>query len=495
MLGAAAIGFWPGSVSSKIVRNAAIAIAAITFILSVILATQFDASAGQSQFVEFLPWIDTLGLNYNLGVDGLSLPLVILNCLLTGVAIYSTDESIVRPRLYYSLILLITGGVTGAFLAQNLLLFFLFFEVELIPLYLLIAIWGGARRGYAATKFLIYTAFAGIVLLASFLGTGWLSGASSFDIVGVIGESHLAGGSPLPLVRQIVLLAGILLAFGIKIPLVPFHTWLPDAHVEASTPVSVLLAGVLLKLGTYGMLRFGLGLFPDAWAVAAPWLASWAVVSVLYGASCAIAQKDMKKMVAYSSVAHMGYILLASAAATPVSMLGTVLQMVSHGLISAVLFLTVGVVYKKSGSRNIDVLQGLFNPDRGLPVIGSLMILGVMASAGIPGLAGFIAEFLVFRGSLQAFPVQTLLCMIGTGLTSIYFLIMVNRAFFGRLSDLVVNLPQVRWNDRIPPLVLAVIIAIMGVQPGVLIALSEKTAIAMVSNVPMPVNAIAQNLK
>lgn len=495
MLGAAAIGFWPGSVSSKIVRNSAIAIAAITFILSVILATQFDASAGQSQFVEFLPWIDTLGLNYNLGVDGLSLPLVILNCLLTGVAIYSTDESIVRPRLYYSLILLITGGVTGAFLAQNLLLFFLFFEVELIPLYLLIAIWGGARRGYAATKFLIYTAFAGIVLLASFLGTGWLSGASSFDIVGVIGESHLAGGSPLPLVRQIVLLAGILLAFGIKIPLVPFHTWLPDAHVEASTPVSVLLAGVLLKLGTYGMLRFGLGLFPDAWAVAAPWLASWAVVSVLYGASCAIAQKDMKKMVAYSSVAHMGYILLASAAATPVSMLGTVLQMVSHGLISAVLFLTVGVVYKKSGSRNIDVLQGLFNPDRGLPVIGSLMILGVMASAGIPGLAGFIAEFLVFRGSLQVFPVQTLLCMIGTGLTSIYFLIMVNRAFFGRLSDLVVNLPQVRWNDRIPALVLAVIIAIMGVQPGVIIALSEKTAIAMVSNVPMPVNAIAQNLK
>ncbi|MEK0189414.1 proton-conducting transporter membrane subunit, partial [Microcoleus anatoxicus] len=185
---------------------------------------------------------DVLGLNYNLGVDGLSLPLVILNALLTGVAIYSTDESIRRPRLYYSLILLITGGVAGAFLAQNLLLFFLFFEVELIPLYLLIAIWGGERRGYAATKFLIYTAFAGIVLLASFLGTVWLSGASSFDIVGAIGASHLQGGSPLPLVRQIVLLAGVLLAFGIKIPLVPFHTWLPDAHVEASTPVSVLLA-------------------------------------------------------------------------------------------------------------------------------------------------------------------------------------------------------------------------------------------------------------
>jgi NADH dehydrogenase subunit M (EC 1.6.5.3) len=298
----------------------------------------------------------------------------------------------------------------------------------------------------------------------------------------------------LPLVRQIVLLAGVLLAFGIKIPLVPFHTWLPDAHVEASTPVSVLLAGVLLKLGTYGMLRFGLGLFPDAWAVAAPILASWAVVSVLYGASCAIAQKDMKKIVAYSSIAHMGYILLASAAATPISMLGTVLQMVSHGLISALLFLTVGIVYKKSGTRNIDVLKGLFNPDRGLPMIGSLMILGVMASAGIPGLAGFIAEFLIFRGSLPVFPVQTFLCMIGTGLTSVYFLIMVNRAFFGRLSDLVVNLPQVRWRDRIPSLILAIIITIMGVQPGVLVALSEKTAIGMVANVPPQVKVIAHNL-
>ncbi|MEZ2236635.1 NADH-quinone oxidoreductase subunit M [Microcoleus sp.] len=494
ILGAALIGFWPRAVSSKNVRNLALAMAGITLILSVILAAQFDINASQLQFAEFLPWIDVLGLNYNLGVDGLSLPLVILNALLTGVAIYSTDEFIRRPRIYYSLILLIMGGVNGAFLAQNLLLFFLFFEVELIPLYLLIAIWGGERRGYAATKFLIYTAFAGIVLLASFLGTVWLSGASSFDIVGAVGASHLQGALPLPLVRQIVLLAGVLLAFGIKMPLVPFHTWLPDAHVEASTPVSVLLAGVLLKLGTYGMLRFGLGLFPDAWAVAAPWLASWAVVSVLYGASCAIAQKDMKKMVAYSSIAHMGYILLASAAATPVSMLGTVLQMVSHGLISALLFLTVGVVYRKSGSRNLDVLRGLFNPDRGLPMIGSLMILGVMASAGIPGLAGFIAEFLVFRGSLQVFPVQTLLCMIGTGLTSVYFLIMVNRAFFGRLSDLVVSLPQVRWGDRIPSLVLAVIILIMGVQPGVILALSEKTAIAMVANVPAQVNAIAQNL-
>ena len=203
----------------------------------------------------------------------------------------------------------------------------------------------------------------------------------------------------------------------------------------------------------------------------------------------------MKKMVAYSSIAHMGYILLASAAATPVSLLGTVLQMVSHGLISALLFLTVGVVYRKSGSRNLDVLRGLFNPDRGLPMIGSLMIVGVMASAGIPGLAGFIAEFLVFRGSLQVFPVQTLLCMIGTGLTSVYFLIMINRVFLAAFRIWWLVYHKCAGAIAFPSLVLAVIILIMGVQPGVIVALSEKTAIAMVANVPPQVNAIAQNLK
>ncbi|MDF0554651.1 NADH-quinone oxidoreductase subunit M [Kamptonema sp. UHCC 0994] len=481
ILGAAIIGFWPGVIAPNISRKIAFAISGAAFLWSAFLATQFDANFSGLQFSEFLPWIEPLGLNYNLGVDGLSLPLIILNTLLTGIAIYSTDESIRRPRVYYALILLITGGVSGAFLAQNLLLFFLFFEIELIPLYLLIAIWGGARRGYAATKFLLYTAVAGILVLASFLGVVWLSGASTFDL-------EALQTSSLPIKTQVILLSGILVAFGIKIPLVPFHTWLPDAHVEASTPVSVLLAGVLLKLGTYGMLRFGLCLFPEAWGIVSPWLASWAVVSILYGASCAIAQKDMKKMVAYSSIAHMGYILLGSAAATPVSLIGTVLQMVSHGLISGLLFLTVGVVYKKSGSRDLDIIKGLLNPERGLPMIGSLMILGVMASAGIPGMSGFIAEFLVFRGSMPAFPVQTLLCMIGTGLTSVYFLIMVNRAFFGRLSDLVINLPQVMWRDRIPPIILTVIIVILGVLPSVVVRLSEATVTAMVA----PVHSVVQ---
>ncbi|MEH2378888.1 MAG: NADH-quinone oxidoreductase subunit M [Nostoc sp.] len=474
LIGAALIGFSPSGINGKFARGVALVFAIIAFLWTIVLAIQFHPAEITQQFAESLPWVDVLGLNYNLGIDGLSLPLLVLNGLLTCIAIYSSDESLQRPKFYYSLILLLSVGVTGAFLAQDLLLFFLFYELELIPLYLLIAIWGGARRGYAATKFLIYTAVSGILILASFLGMVWLSGSSNFALATL-------NATTLPLATQLLLLAGILVGFGIKIPLVPFHTWLPDAHVEASTPISVLLAGVLLKLGTYGLLRFGMNLLPEAWAYVAPWLATWAVVSVLYGSSCAIAQTDMKKMVAYSSIGHMGYVLLAAAAATPLSVLGAVMQMISHGLISAMLFLLVGVVYKKAGSRDLEVIQGLLNPERGMPVIGSLMIVGVMASAGIPGMVGFISEFVVYRGSFPVFPVQTLLCMLGTGLTAVYFLILVNRAFFGRLSASVINLPRVYWSDRAPAAILAVLIVIFGIQPGWLVRWTEPTITAMVN--------------
>ncbi|WP_375512114.1 NADH-quinone oxidoreductase subunit M [uncultured Nostoc sp.] len=475
LIGAALIGFSPSGISGKLARGVALVFASIAFLWTIILAIQFHPGEITQQFAESLPWIDVLGLNYNLGIDGLSLPLLLLNGLLTCIAIYSSDESLQRPKFYYSLILLLSAGVTGAFLAQDLLLFFLFYELELIPLYLLIAIWGGAKRGYAATKFLIYTAVSGILILASFLGMVWLSGSSSFALATL-------NPTTLPLATQLLLLGGILIGFGIKIPLVPFHTWLPDAHVEASTPISVLLAGVLLKLGTYGLLRFGMNLLPEAWTYVAPWLATWAVASVLYGASCAIAQTDMKKMVAYSSIGHMGYVLLAAAAATPLSVLGAVMQMISHGLISAMLFLLVGVVYKKAGSRDLEVLQGLLNPERGMPVIGSLIVVGVMASAGIPGMLGFISEFIVFRGSFPVFPVQTLLSMIGTGLTAVYFLILLNRAFFGRLSAQVTNLPRVYWSDRGPAAILAVLIVIFGIQPGWLVRWTEPTITAMVNS-------------
>lgn len=256
----------------------------------------------------------------------------------------------------------------------------------------------------------------------------------------------------------------------------------------------MLLAGVLLKLGTYGLLRFGVGLFPDAWLVVSPWVASWAVVSVLYGAFCAISQKDMKKIVAYSSIAHMGYILLAFAAANSTSLLGAVMQMVSHGLISGLMFLTVGVVYRKAGSRDLDIIQGLLNPERGLPVIGTIMIMAVMASAGIPGLVGFVAEFIIFRGSMEVFPVQTLLCMIGTGLTSVYFLIMINKAFFGRLSESVVNLPSVQWRDRIPAMILALIIVILGIQPNLLVRLTDASTTALAHTQPLFAQHLAEKV-
>jgi NAD(P)H-quinone oxidoreductase subunit 4 len=287
---------------------------------------------------------------------------------------------------------------------------------------------------------------------------------------------------------QILLLSALLVGFGIKVPLFPFHTWLPDAHTEASTPVSVLLAGVLLKLGTYGLLRFGMGLFPEAWTVLAPGLAIWAAISVLYGSFAAIAQTDMKRMVAYSSVGHMGYVLLAAAAATPVSLLGSVFQMVSHGLISALLFLLVGVVYKATGTRNLDVLRGLLNPERGLPLTGSLMILGVMASAGLPGMAGFISEFLLFRGSIERFPIATLLSMVGSALTAVYFLLLVNRAFFGRLAvtpadpssgPLDIRIPALGLAEQLPSIALAGSVVFIGLWPASLASITEAATKSM----------------
>jgi NAD(P)H-quinone oxidoreductase subunit 4 len=466
ILGVLLITLLPAALSVNRTRQIALVVASLVGLWTIYLATQFAVADAGLQFQESIPWIKNLGLSYQLGVDGLSMPLIIINSLLVWIAIFSSDPAINRPRLYYSLVLILGGAVAGAFLAQNLLLFFLFYEIELIPLYLIIAIWGGARRGYAATKFLIYTAVSGIIILTAFFGLTILGGFESFDY-------DVVKSQTLPIATQLLLLVTLLVGFGIKIPIVPLHTWLPDAHVEAPTPASVLLAGVLLKLGTYGVLRFGLQLFPEAWRALAPGLAWIAVISVLYGSFAAIAQTDMKKIVAYSSVGHMGYIILASAAATPLSLTGTIAQMASHGLISALLFLVVGVVYAKTGTRDVNILCGLLNPERGLPLMGSLMIVGAMASAGIPGMMGFIAEFIVYRGSFPVFPVQTLLCMLGTALTAVYFLILINRVFFGRLPDTLANLPRVRWQDRIPSVIVTVLIVLLGLQPNWMTRWSE----------------------
>ena len=465
VIGGIIIGFLPEKQAEK-ARPLAFVFAGVILAFTFAIALQFDPNQSGLFLSESFSWLDQLGLTYSLGVDGLALPLIFLNSFLTFVAIYASSPKIARSRFYYALLLFLSAGTAGAFLAQNVLLFFLFYEVELIPLYFLIAIWGGTNRGYAATKFLLYTALSGALVLASFLGLVWLSGASSFDYEPLRSQM-------LPLGSQIILLIILLVGLAIKIPIFPFHTWLPDAHVEASTPISVLLAGVLLKLGTYGLLRFGVGLFPEAWAVLAPYLAIIAAISALFGALAAISQKDMKRVVAYSSIAHMAYVLLAAATATSLSLVAAMAQMVSHGLISALLFLLVGVVGKKTGTRDVDTLRGLLNPERGLPIIGSLMILGVMASAGIPGMVGFITEFMVFRSAFNTFTIATLLCMVGTGLTAVYFLLMINRVFFGRLPQAFSDLPVVPWSDRIPAIVLAALIVILGLQPNWLVRWSE----------------------
>jgi NAD(P)H-quinone oxidoreductase subunit 4 len=489
--GSLALLLWPGSPRPSRLRLIAIAILVLQLGVSLAVALAFDPAQAGMQLQVRHAWVPGIGLDYALGVDGLSLPLVLINAALTLVSVVITRDIDKRPRIYFAMVLLISGAVNGAFLSENLLLFFLFYELELIPLWLLVSVWGGVNRAYAATKFLIFTAVSGMLILGAFLGLALLTGSVDFSLTPVLSERLAMGG-------QLWLLGALLIGFGIKIPLVPLHNWLPDTHTQASTPVSVLLAGVLLKLGTYGMLRFGLQLFPEAWAKLAPALAIWAAISVLYGSLAAIAQTDMKRMVAYSSVGHMGYVLLAAAADTPVSLLGAVFQMVSHGLISALLFLLVGIVYRKTGTRDLEVLRGLLNPEKGLPFTGSLMIVAVMASAGLPGMAGFISEFLVFRGSITVFPVATLLSMVGSGLTAVYFLLLVNRAFFGRLAitppsadtvadgRLDVQLAPVAPRETIPAVALAAAVVLLGLWPSSLGRLSEvaTTALARLAVIP-----------
>jgi NAD(P)H-quinone oxidoreductase subunit 4 len=487
VLGAMLIGIVP-----RFSRSIALITSGITLVVSIAIAAMFNYQDTGLQFVEQLTWIEPLGLDYQLGIDGLSLPLVILNVLLVLLSVQATSKTIERDRLFYALILLVSTAITGAFLAQNLLLFFLFYELELIPLYLLIAIWGGEKRGYAATKFLIYQALSGMILLAGFLSWAWFTKTGDFNYQS-LAATHL------PANLQLLFLSVIVLGFGIKMPLVPFHTWLPDAYVEASTPVSMLLGGIVSKLGTYGLIRFGLGLFPDAWVIVAPWLATIAVVTAVYGSTIAIAQTDIKKTIAYSSVAHLSYVLLATAAGNPLSLLGAVYQMVAHGLILALLFNLVGIIEAKTGSRDLNKLHGLLNPKRGLPFVGAVMILTMMASAGIPGMVGFIGEFLSFQGSYIAFPVATLICLASTGLTSVYFIIIINRTLFGKLAEDLTYLPKVASYERIPAIVLTVLIILFGVQPNILIshtqistdAIAQRLPSSIVATLPHPVTQTA----
>ncbi|MGK7945482.1 MAG: NADH-quinone oxidoreductase subunit M, partial [Microcystaceae cyanobacterium] len=398
LIGILIITLLPASTSTNQFRNITTIFATALLGWTIVLFNRFDLNLSGFQLQEYIPWADVIGLSYNVGIDGLSLPLLFLNALLTIIAIYGMGEKLERPRFYYALLLLVNAGISGALIAQNLLLFIIFYELELIPFYLMIAIWGGEKRGYASIKFLLYTAVSGLLVLAAFLGMAFLSNEGSFNY-------ETINLSDLSLTTRLILLTLLLVGFGIKIPLVPLHTWLPDAYTEASSATAILLGGILAKLGTYGLIRFGLQLFPQAWSLVSPGLAIIGTITVLYGALSAIAQKDIKRMVAYSSIGHMGYILVAAAAGTELSVLGAVAQMVSHGLILALLFYLVGIVERKAGTRDLDVLNGLMNPIRGLPLVSALLVMAGMAIAGIPVLVGFSAEFIFFHGSFSIFPI------------------------------------------------------------------------------------------
>ncbi len=414
-----------------------------------------------------LRWLPRLGLQFDLGLDGLSLPLVLLTALLTAMAVLAAPDDQSRPRLFFPLLLATNLGLVGSFLARNALLFVLAYELILIPTTLLVAIWGGERRAGAAIRFLLYGAVSGIALLAAVLAFGWLNpGGLDFSY------AALADHTLTP-IQQRWILALVLLAFGLKLPVVPLHGWQPLTYSQAPTPVAMLLSGAVSKLGAYGLLRFGVGFLPEAWGSWAPWIAAFGAISAIYGALNAIAQLDLRRLVAYSSLGHMGFLLLALAAATPLSLQGVVAQMLAHGLIIALLFCLVGLIETRTGTTAIPELSGLLNPQRGLPFTLGLLLVALMAAAGVPGLAGFVAELLVFEGSWVVFPIPTLVCLLSSGLTAVYAVRLFNRVGFGRLDNDRADWISSRWSERAPALVLTALVVVTGLWPAALTGFSE----------------------
>ena len=426
-----------------------------------------------------LNWLPKLGLSLDLALDGLSLPLVLLTALLTAMAVLASPADQSRPRLYYPLLLATNLGVTGAFLAHNALLFVLAFELVLIPTTLLVAIWGGERRAGAAVRFLIYGAVSGLSLLGGILSFGWLGqGAAGADVAVDFSFDALLA-TPLPASAQVWVLALLMLGFGLKLPVVPLHGWQPLTYAEAPPPVVMLLGGAVSKLGAYGLLRFGVALLPDAWTLFSPGIAAAGAVSAVYGALNAIAATDMRRLMAYSSLGHMGLLVLALAAATPMSLQGAVAQVIAHGLIVALLFACVGLIQRKTGTTVIAELSGLLNPIRGLPFTMALLLLALMAAAGIPGLAGFPAELLVFEGSWTVFPRATLVCLVASGFTAVYAVRLFNRVGFGRLDNARADWQNTRLGERVPALVLTVLVVLTGIWPAGLTGWSEASTAAM----------------
>ncbi len=414
----------------KTVRWYALGVGLLDFALTIYAFWQhYDLQNSTFQFVETYPWIPQLGLNWSLAVDGLSMPLIVLTCLVTTLATLAAWRVNQKPRLFYALMLVMYSAQIGVFAAQDLLLFFLMWELELVPVYLLIAIWGGQKRRYAATKFILYTAAGSVFILVAALAIAFYGDTVTFDMQQLAHKHY-------PIALELLVYTGFLISFGVKLPIFPLHTWLPDAHSEASAPVSMILAGVLLKMGGYGLIRMNMEMLPNAHIHFAPVLVILGVVNIIYGAMTAFAQDNLKRRLAYSSISHMGFVLIGIASFTELGMNGAVLQMLSHGLIAAALFYLSGVTYERTHTLAMEKMGGMAQE---MPKVFALFTAGSMASLALPGMSGFVGELSVFLGvtTSDAYSsvfkvVVVLLAAVGLILTPIYLLSMLRQVFYGK---------------------------------------------------------------
>ncbi|MCZ7552178.1 MAG: Fe-S-binding domain-containing protein [Anaerolineae bacterium UTCFX2] len=447
-------------------RWVALVTSLITFGISLAVLAQFNPANPDLQLAIDLPWIPLAGweIHYFLAVDGLSILLVLLTTLLTAVSVLSTWTAVEdRVKQFMIFFLLLEVGMVGVFLAQDLFLFYVFWEFTLVPMYFLIGIWGGGRRTYAAVKFFLYTMAGSILMLLAILWLGIYQG--SFQMPALIAK----GGIPANI--EFWLFLAFAAAFAIKVPMWPLHSWLPDAHVEAPTAGSVILAGVLLKMGTYGFLRFNLSLFPQATVQLAPWMAGLAVIGILYGAAVSYAQKDVKKLVAYSSVSHLGFVMLGLFALNPQGVQGGILQMVNHGLSTGALFIIVGMIYERRHTREMDAFGGLWKV---MPIYGALTLIVALSSMGLPGLNGFVGEFTILLGAWGAGqPGAALgstwfagLAAVGVILAAVYILLMFQKLFLGPVTKEENRvLLDLNWREVVTLVPLIVLIFWIGLYP------------------------------
>jgi len=468
----------------KVIRWAALIASLIPLALTIWLWMRFDSNAAGFQFTEQYPWYQAINSSFFVGVDGLSLSMVLLTTLLTPISILASFKIEDRVKAFMMLFLMLETGMLGVFLSLDLLIFFVFWEIGLVPMYFLINQWGSANRNYASLKFIIYTMAGSLGLLLAIQMIGVSFGTYNlpdlFKLWPVASElQNIPLGLPIETVKAVAFWAFVI-AFAIKVPVWPFHTWLPDAHTEAPTAGSMILAGVLLKLGAYGFLRLVLPLYPAQAQQYAGVLAFLAVMAIVFGAFAAYGQKDFKRLVAYSSINHMGFVLLGIAAAAKsigtlnatIALNGAILQMFNHGLSAAAMFFLVGVVYERTHTRNLDELGGLFPL---APVYGGILIFASMASLGLPGLNGFISEFLVVRGAFPVLTVYTAIAMIGLLFTGAYILKGIKKVLHGPLNERWIgHMTDINTREIIVMVPLMALILVIGIWPAWILEVINK---------------------